>query len=49
MRGILSIDNCEAKYASIKVQYDVNKVIAEIDRLAYPSSEVIKKMFFHAI
>ena len=44
--GILSIDNCEAKYESLKVRYDVDKVVAEIERLSYPSSAVIRKMFF---
>ena len=46
LAGILTIDHCEAKYESLKVRYDVGKVVAEIERLAYPSSDVIRKMFF---
>ena len=44
--GILTIKNSTVSYESIRVLYDVDKVIADINRLAYPAAEEIKRFFY---
>lgn len=46
--GILTIDDGKLDFESIKVSYEVDKVIADINRLAYPAYEEIKMFFFNA-
>lgn len=46
--GILTFNNGQAAFEQINVPYDVDKVVADITRLAYPASEEIK-MFFYGI
>lgn len=43
--GIITINNGKFDYEIIQVSYDVDKVIADINRLGYPAYEEIK-MFF---
>lgn len=45
--GILTINNGKLAVESVKVLYEVDKVIADINRLAYPASEEIKIFFFN--
>jgi len=45
--GILTINDGELDFESIKVLYEVDKVISDINRLAYPASEEIKRLFFN--
>jgi len=40
-------NNCLLCVESVKVLYEVDKVIADINRLAYPASEEIKIFFFN--
>ncbi|MHB1355694.1 MAG: metallophosphoesterase family protein [Anaerolineae bacterium] len=44
--GILSTNNGKVTYETIKVPYDIDRVIAEINLLAYPASEEIKRIFY---
>jgi predicted phosphodiesterase len=44
--GILTLNNEKAAFEHIKVPYDVDRVISDISRLAYPASEEIKKFFY---
>lgn len=44
--GILTIAQDEFEISSIDVEYDVESVVAEIDRLSYPDAENIKKFFY---
>jgi len=44
--GILTIENQKASFESIQVMYDVGKVLAAIDRFAYPAAKDIKKFFY---
>lgn len=46
--GIIAIDNGNLAIEPVSVPYEVDKVIAEINRLAYPASEEIKMFFFNA-
>jgi putative phosphoesterase len=45
--GILTINNGKLDFEAIKVLYEVDKVIADINRLAYPASKEIKMIFFN--
>jgi len=44
--GILTIEQGELAYEALEIPYDVEAVLAEIDRLQYPDAETIKKIFF---
>ncbi len=44
--GILEIQGSRAEFAPLAVRYDAAKVVADIDRIRYPSSEEIKRFFF---
>ncbi len=44
--SILSIENSGAAIDLIKVKYDVDEVIRQIDKLNYPEAGIIKKYFF---
>lgn len=44
--GILTINDGRIVFENIQVQYDVDKVITDINRLAYPAAEEIKMFFF---
>ncbi len=44
--GILVLEDAGARVEKIEVQYDVESVIREIERLGYPEAENIKKYFY---
>ncbi len=44
--SILTINNANLDVESVKVLYNVDKIIADINRLAYPAYEEIKMFFF---
>ncbi|MDD3212433.1 MAG: metallophosphoesterase family protein [Eubacteriales bacterium] len=44
--GILALGNGEATAEQILVPYDVDSVLADIDRLAYPASDKVKLFFY---
>jgi len=44
--GVLTIQNNIIAFKSIRVLYDVYKVIADINRLAYPAAQEIKAFFY---
>ncbi len=44
--GILNINNEKVAFKTIKVLYDVDKVIEDINCLAYPAASEIKRYFF---
>jgi len=46
--GILTVNNGKLDFEHIRVLYEVDKVIADINRLAYPAYEEIKMLFFNA-
>jgi len=43
----LTVDNGKLDFEAIKVVYDVDKVVSDINRLSYPASEEIKRLFFN--
>jgi len=43
--GILTIDD-DVSFAEVKVEYDVEKVLKDMDRLNYPAKDIIKKNFY---
>jgi len=45
--GIITIDNGKLAVDSVRVSYDADKVIADINRLAYPAAEEIKMLFYN--
>ncbi len=46
--GILMVNNGKVAFENIKVLYDIDKVIADINRFAYPAAKEIK-IFFYGI
>lgn len=44
--GILRIVDGKAHYDSVRLEYDVNRVIDKINDLNYPESDIIKTVFF---
>lgn len=46
--GILEIEGDHAQFTPLRIRYDARQVISDIDRLAYPASDEIKRFFFGA-
>ena len=46
--GILTIDD-SVSFAEITMEYDVTKVLEDMDRIDYPAKNTIKKIFFGVI
>lgn len=44
--GVLKIEEGNVEVETIDIEYDVNVVISEIDRLNYPEADTIKKIFY---
>ena len=44
--GILEINKNEIHYKQLKIEYNVNEVIKEIERLKFPFYEEILKIFY---
>lgn len=44
--GVLRIENGKADIETVDVVYDVDEVVHQIDTIAYPQADIIKKVFY---